>query len=301
MPKKNFSKKIRARFNMIVLASLLLFGIGTTVSLAKYLQTQSTNEKVGASATNASKPSEVFDLSIWKLTLPIDTKENGKSPDEIVQPELSTYTSDYFKLNSTRDAITFKSPAGGSTTGKSSYARSELRERKSTPFSFTSDCTELRKPEEACWSTSIGYHIMTIDQKITRIPTTKAHVVVGQIHDQPDDVTVFRLEGKTLFVDANRYSKPDIILTNNYELGTRFTVSFEVYDDQTIYYYNGQEVGSLPVKYKNGYFKAGMYVQSNEQNNQFGEVDIYDVKVCHASSKAAASSECGSITPSPTP
>ncbi len=31
----------------------------------------------------------------------------------------------------------------------------------------------------------------------------KPHIVAGQIHDADDDVIVFRLEGKKLFIDHN--------------------------------------------------------------------------------------------------
>ncbi len=300
------SKKLSKRISLFVAATLVLAGVASTFAVANIVQTQRQEASLAAQASVASQPSDVFNLSYWKLTLPIDTPQPG-DPDEIKQPQLATYTSQYFKLNDAKDAVTFYSPAGGDTTDGSSYARSELRERRdhSNPYTFASDCPDKDKVEEACWSTSSGYHIMTIDQKITHIPTTKPHVVVGQIHDNKDDVTVFRLEGKTLFVDANRYKKADIILTNNYQLGTRFTVAFEVVNDETTYYYNGQRVGSLPAKYTGGYFKAGMYVQSKEGKvngvQQYGEVEIYDVKVCHAANKEGCQNQQPNPTSFPTP
>lgn len=313
------SKKLTKRVSMFIAAGLVFVGVATTYSVANMVRTQRQNTNAAAQAIIPVYPADLLDLTYWKLTLPINTAHDG-DPDEIKQPELAQYPSlsdpsPYFKLNILKDAVIFYSPAGGDTTSSSSYPRSELRERRNTnnSYTYTSDCQATDKPNEACWSSTIGYHIMTIDQKITHIPTTKPHVVIGQIHDKSDDVTVFRLEGKKLFVDANRYNKPDIVLTDNYQLGTRFTVSFEVYNDVTYYYYNGQQVGSLPVKYNSGYFKAGMYVQSTEGivNGvlQYGEVEMYNLKVCHAASKSGCDGQLPppttfptpTITPTPTP
>lgn len=261
---------------------------------------------VYAAETGLTYPAELLDLRLWKLTLPINTASDPGDPDEIKQPRLATYTSQYFELNTPQTAVTFYSPAGGDTTSGSGYARSELRERRdfNNYYTFTDDCQATDKENEACWSSSDGYHIMTIDQTITHIPTTKPHVVVGQVHDDDDDNFVFRLEGKKLFVDANRYKKiigndGEIVLTENYELGTRFTIAFEVFNDTTIFYYNGQPAGSVPAAFHSGYFKAGMYVQSNEGVvngvQQYGSVDIYDLKVCHG----AAKTNCSHVQPAP--
>jgi hypothetical protein len=72
-------------------------------------------------------PSSILHLRNWKLTLPIDTEHNG-SPDEIKQPELETYSSQFLCLNARKDAVVFKAFTGGETTKGSNYPRSELRE-----------------------------------------------------------------------------------------------------------------------------------------------------------------------------
>ncbi|UQA57188.1 polysaccharide lyase family 7 protein [Polyangium aurulentum] len=221
-------------------------------------------------------PSDVLDLTNWKLTLPIDTSHAG-SPDEIKQPELTDYVlSPYFRLNATGDAVVFRAHTGGYTTSGSGYPRSELREMKNNGA------------DNASWSSSSGTHSMFIDQKITHLPVVKPHIVVGQIHDSSDDVIVFRLEDKKLFIDLNGNDGP--ILNSNYTLGTRFTVKFEVSNNQVKCYYNGALKYTYPKTFSGAYFKAGAYTQSSCQGDKqvagescsaYGEVEIYDVQILH--------------------
>ncbi len=290
------TKKYTKRVGLIFAAILVFAGVATTYAIAKKVQYEHQQSTLEAHAAEAQYPSQILDLSLWKLTLPI----NGAQ--EIKQPELNTYTSAYMKVNSSTTGITFYSPAGGDTTGGSNYARSELRERRNTQNAFsydTEDCPAKDKPSEACWSSYRGYHIMTIDQAITHIPVLKPEVVVGQIHDKPDDVVVFRLDNKRLYVniDNARFGGEDITLTDNYQLGTRFTVAFEVENNTTNFYYNGAYVGKMNGRYNGGYFKAGMYVQSTEatykNNGEYGQVDIFDLKVCHAADKSG----CKNVQP----
>jgi hypothetical protein len=300
MPKNTLkSKKLSKQLGLIVAAGLVFTGVVTTYAIAKKVQYDRQQASLAAQATQATYPSQILDLSFWKLTLPINNAE------EIKQPILATYTSQYMKVNANGTGVTFYSPAGGDTTGRSNYARSELRERRNTANEYTfdaQDCPAKDKPNEACWSSYKGYHFMSIDQAITNIPVIKPEVVVGQIHDKPDDVVVFRLDNKRLYVniDNDRFGGSDITLTDNYQLGTRFTVAFEVENNVTNFYYNGAYVGKMTGRYNGGYFKAGMYVQSREalekKNGAFGQVDIFGIKVCHAATKA----ECG-VTPTVPP
>ncbi len=289
-----------------IVAFLLVVGLITTYVFAQSLQRTNTYDQSRASETVAEYPSNLIDLNFWKLNIPVNTSEVDGDPDEINnegkpgQPVLNTYThNSFFKLNNNRSAVTFYSPAQGATTGGSKNPRSELRERRDISNEFTFDeegCQAQNKPKEACWSSFRGYHIMTVDQAVLEIPIKKPHVVVGQIHDLPDDVTVFRLEGKHLFVDTNRYnSAPDFTLTRDYNLGDRFSIAFEVENDVTAFYYNGQRVGQLNERYDSAYFKAGMYVQSTEGLPAGGKVDVYDLKVCHAATKDG----CSHVQPKP--
>lgn len=220
-------------------------------------------------------PSPVaIDLTNWKLTLPIGSSE---SPTEILQPKLANYNIDpwFIKVN---NGIRFRAPVNSVTTGGSNYPRSELREMTSNGS------------KRASWSSTQGTHTMFLDQAITAVPTTKKHVVAGQIHDADDDVIVIRLEYPNLYVNVdgdNRY-----VLDSNYTLGKRFSVKFEVMNGKTYVYYNDSlgPVYTLSKSYKGAYFKAGAYTQSNCDRegssticngNNYGEVIVYQATVSH--------------------
>lgn len=72
-------------------------------------------------------PGDVFDLSYWKITLPIDDNRDGK-PDEIDVRDLQDYShSDFFYLDE-EGRMVFVAPNKGTTTANTSNARSELRQ-----------------------------------------------------------------------------------------------------------------------------------------------------------------------------
>lgn len=221
-------------------------------------------------------PSAILDLRGWKLNVPEGIKTPGRS-DEYRNPELQTYVNkNWFHANAADDAVVFRATAGGTTTIGSGYPRSELREM-----------TEDGK-KNASWGSSAGTHTLFIEQRITHLPLKKPHIVVGQIHDDKDDVIVFRLEKNKLFVKMDDESGP--VLDDNYQLGTKFTVMFKVAEDQTECYYNGVLKFTYPKAFSNAYFKAGAYVQSSCQGKRkvegesceaYGEVEICKVWVKH--------------------
>jgi hypothetical protein len=176
--------------------------------------------------------------------------------------------------------------------------------------------------DEAAWSSTSGTHSMEIEQAVIKLPVAKPHVVVGQIHDAGDDVVVFRVEapkqgtsGNTkLYVNADGDAN-DVLLTDNYQLGTRFKVGFDVANGETKFTYNGQRVmknGSeaiLKKAYKGAYFKAGSYVQASctyasvghvKENCSgsipYAEVVVFKATVCHDGVCTG-----GTITPPGTP
>ncbi len=81
-----------------------------------------------ATAQNSTgTPGEVFDLSQWKITLPIDDNGDDK-PDEISVSQIQNYEhSDFFYLNED-DHLVFASPNKAATTANTSNTRSELRQ-----------------------------------------------------------------------------------------------------------------------------------------------------------------------------
>ena len=74
-------------------------------------------------------PSENFDLSAWKITVPFDRDGDGKA-DEIEEIELNAGWQDQevFYTDPVTGGMVFRTIPDGVTTRRSSYARSELRE-----------------------------------------------------------------------------------------------------------------------------------------------------------------------------
>src|SRR3989344_477099 len=217
--------------------------------------------------------SHPFDLTNWKLTLPIG---ESKNPKEMLQPELANYVIDPWFIPVT-GGLRFRAAVNGVTTGGSKYPRSELREM-----------TDNGK-NRASWSSKSGKHTMFLDQAITAVPQVKKHVVAGQIHNDDDDVIVIRLDYPVLYVNVD--GDNEYVLDSDYTLGKRFSVKFEVSEGQTRVYYNGsaEPVYTLSKEYSGGYFKAGSYTQSNCSKEEsascnesnFGEVVIYNLAVSH--------------------
>jgi hypothetical protein len=221
----------------------------------------------------ASLPSEVLELSNWKLTLPITGR--GDAPREVLQPELATFAIDpWFMVDAGGDAVVFRANAGGATTENSGYPRSELRE-----MAFDG-------AEEAAWATSEGTHTMTIVQSITAVPEAKPHVVAGQIHDSEDDVVMIRLEGERLFVEGGGGDELGE-LEPAYALGTVFTLVLAAHDGVIDIYYDDLDTPAVSIErdVDGCYFKAGAYTQSNEEQGDepdaYGEVVIRELVVVH--------------------
>ena len=241
--------------------------------------------------------SQVIDLSWWKITLPINNAM------EIYTPELLTYEIDpWIKLVQDQDgyAVQFRANHGGATTGGSKNPRSELREMMQN-YHFRNSRSAAK------WSNTSGVHEMWIKQKVTRLTSVKPHVVVGQVHDGGDDVTVFRIEGllgeggewgnngtpgvldthaKLWITDGN--NRHGYLVDPNYELGTVFTVKFIAHNGKVEYEYNGQRVPYVHNEsFSGAYFKLGNYTQShsgtapNETDDAYAQTYVYDYYIKH--------------------
>ncbi len=233
-------------------------------------------------AGGGSLPSQVLNLTNWKITLPEPVGQQI-SPTEIKQPQLANYTDQWFKVTPQKDGVIFRAPVNGAHTSGSSYPRSELREMINNGLG------------QAAWSNSSGVHTMAIDQAITAVPQTKKHVVAGQIHDASDDVIVIRLELPNLYVNVGTNppggNQHVATLDANYTLGKRFTVKFEATGGKTNIYYNGAPIPAytLTRSYSGAYFKTGAYTQSNCSTetsgacvaSNYGEVVVYRATVTH--------------------
>lgn len=215
-------------------------------------------------------PADVLDLSNWYEGLPIG--DDGE-PKNVYQPELATYHVDpWFTTTEDCSGVRFRAAVNGVTTSGSSYPRSELR--------------EMNGDDKASWSSTEGTHTMVIKEAVTHEPNDKPQVVAGQIHGSDDDISVFRLEGSSLYVtngDDSNYK----LVTDDYTLGTPFEAKFVVSDGTIKAYYNGDLVTTLSKDFDGAYFKAGAYTQANCDksdpcsDDNYGEVIIYDLTVTH--------------------
>jgi hypothetical protein len=232
---------------------------------------------VGPPATAATPatctyPAEVLNLTNWKITLPIGSDEK---PTEIKQPALQTYAkSPWFVPSSDCMSVRFRAAVNGVTTSGSSYPRSELREMANNGT------------ENASWSTTSGTHTLVVDEAFTHLPNDKPQLVGAQIHDANDDVTVFRLEGTKLYI-TNGDTTHHKLVTDNYQLGTRFEAKFVVSGGKIKAYYNGVLQTTISSSGSGNYFKTGAYTQANCGNSDpcedgnYGEVVLYNVTVTH--------------------
>ncbi len=213
-------------------------------------------------------PAQVLDLNNWYIGLPFG------GPQNVYQPELANYRIDpWFTANSDCASVRFRAPVNGVTTSGSSFARSELRETVGSTH--------------AAWNSESGTHTMEIEQAITHLPDLRKFIVAGQIHNTSEYFLYTRLEYPRLFISGNGIVGPT--LDANYTLGKKFTIKYVVAGGNVNVYYNkgASPVFTYPKKSSTLYFKAGAYVQSNcsyESNcneNNYGEVEIYKLSVTH--------------------
>jgi len=161
--------------------------IGTTALLAA----------VSVSATAMAKddvvPADKFDLSEWKITVPVD-KNKDKKPDDIDVKQLKKYSHpDFFYLDE-NGGLVFASPNKALTTKNTTNTRSELRQmirgtktKYSTHGPQNNFAVLARKDSDKFGR--VGGRLdatLKVDHVATRAgnPDTKAafSAVVGQIH-----------------------------------------------------------------------------------------------------------------------
>jgi hypothetical protein len=232
----------------------------------------------------AAVPSQVLDLTNWKLTLPIDAKGGTTGTAvEIKAPNFAGYQhAPWFTVNSAGDAVDFRANVEGATTSGSHYPRSELRE-------MTNSGTA-----EAAWSTKgTSVNILTAQEAVLHLPSAKAQTVTAQIHNSSSDVIEILADGTHPNADGTirlcyRFggSTQPTHLDDHYKLGTKFALKITAGSGRISIAYNN--VTKTTVKYSGSglYFKAGDYTQSNlskgDAAGAYGEVAIYAVAATHS-------------------
>jgi hypothetical protein len=223
----------------------------------------------------ANVPGDVLDLKRWKLTLPV--KGGDGKVKEIPASDLTTFKdSKFFFVNAEKTGVVFRTFHGGFTTPGSKNPRTELREMAGSGS------------EKAAWKGGSGTHTMSLTGQVNRLTRVKPHLVIAQIHGKEDDMTVFRVEGKKLWITDGDDPHGHLV-TDDFRLGTRYSLKIEVSGGKTSYWYNGDKIDfTLPNDDSGNYFKAGSYLQSNpesasgESNDEFAEAVIFELTVSHS-------------------
>ena len=231
-----------------------------------------------------SRPSDVLKLENWKLTLPVkpasgvDTKKNGDA-FEVFPKALAKFADSRCFFVGDDGGVVTQVHHRDLTTKGSKNPRCELREMKG-------------EDSELDFKGRSGTHTLVVEGQVNRLTKKTKTVVLAQVHDQKkpksDDVTVFRLENKRLYVTDANHSHAHTV-TENFKLGTRYTLKIEVKKGEVRYWYNGELVDfTLKVDDVKMYFKAGNYLQSNEDSapdeskDEFSEVVLYSVTTTHS-------------------
>jgi type 1 glutamine amidotransferase len=211
-----------------------------------------------------TKASSRFELSHWKLTLPIRAFGNGRgSPLEISAAQLSAgyIHADYFHF-SPDEAMVFWCPVNGATTENTEYPRTELR--------------EVLDPadDNVCWAAP-GTHVLSARCRVSEVPSSQK-VIIGQIHGYSGKARPLiklqffngRIES---LVKENASKGGDLKLTfPEVGLDKEFDYEIKLQDGLLSATVNGT-TQTVNVFEKDPewarqslYFKAGAYVQDNE-------------------------------------
>jgi poly(beta-D-mannuronate) lyase len=137
-------------------------------------------------------PGDNFDLSHWKITLPINNAEEHSAAELVAGYE----NPDFFFTDPDTGGMVFKAPNLGDTTGGSTYARSELREMLNPTGSATAHNNNWVTSTSSSTARSAAGGVdgtmnatLTVDHVSTTGDSTKwGRVIVGQIHGPDSEV-----------------------------------------------------------------------------------------------------------------
>lgn len=252
--------------------------------------------------------SDRFNLSNWKITLPVDSKGNISGTAVEVQ-KLSNYESNYF-WDAPDGAMVFRASVDGATTSGSKYARSELR--------------EMKGDDRAAWKLSEG-GTMTATLKVDEVPTrtdgSGGKIVIGQIHGEDHElIRLYYEKGSVYFVNDRAGSgnkETSFTFKNaqgeqpNISLGEKFSYLIDARGNTLMVkiYADGKEYSSVTNinsvwQSDQFYFKAGVYLGVNETTGKgHGQASFYGLDFSHKAGEGMGGwkSDVSSPPPSDTP
>ena len=231
--------------------------------------------------------SDNFDLTNWKLTLPVNKRGKDKGEAHEIT-DLENYELDGYFYDAADGAMVFRAGADDATTTSGGYARNELR--------------ELNGDQLAFWNLQEG-GTLTATLKIDEMPVlkddTNGRFIVGQIHGIEEElVRLYYDDGAVYF--ANENAGPNDLETSfalrNAEGLTPSIAPGEIFSYEITaradilavrVYYEGELYESTT--YINDvwlsdafYFKAGIYMGVNKENGSGeGQVSFYGLDFSH--------------------
>nr|WP_321979751.1 polysaccharide lyase family 7 protein [uncultured Cohaesibacter sp.] len=230
--------------------------------------------------------SDNFDLSAWKLNLPIDF-DGGTDGRARTISKLDGYESEYF-YDAEDGAMVMRASVDGATTGNARYARTELREKDGD--------------ESAAWYLSEG-GTMTATLRIDEAPVWEngedGKIVIGQVRGTVDELVRLYWDNGSVYYYSEHSGSEDKTLkftfTNedgdepSISKGEIFSYQIEVRDDEikVVIYADGDvyiSETSITDHWTNEplNFKAGCYLQLNESmGSGTGQVSFYGLDYSH--------------------
>jgi len=205
-------------------------------------------------------PGDNFDLGAWKL----QTLSNLDSSKIEVNP-INTYTSNFFYTNSADNSMVFRVPSNGGTTTNASYPRVELRQMTAGANWALSDTNE---------------HYLTAQCRVMEVAQVKPKVIIGQIHGSESNSEMLKIRW-TGYVDGNCFiearfqtndnvgSEYGVILASGLSLGDTVNYTVTMIEGVVTVTINGNSASQTYTSpyygtTDNYYFKAGSYIQWNE-------------------------------------
>lgn len=215
-------------------------------------------------------PTQLFDLSNFKLTLPVDSSGGAKGPAATISTKdlVAGYASEYFQAGPS-GTLDFFAPTNGATTtpgSGSDHTRSELR--------------ELYTPTETEWTNRIG-GTLSATCHVLQAPRDSSHsVTIGQIHSLSGILLILGYSERRQEVEARVYSSPKSSNATAYVMRTKVKIGDRIA-------YSIQWIGSTLSVTVNGttknwdtasswnnepvYFKLGAYSSAPDSGNPPGD------------------------------
>lgn len=261
---------------------------------------------------------DVFELSNWKITLPVDSDYfddpgadyTDGTAVEVKGDEFEGFeAAEFFYYDDDEEAMIFRAPADGAkTSANTTYARSELR--------------EMDGDDNAAWSLSEG-GTLSATLKVTELAKEDdgdaGRVVIGQIHGEDDELVRLYYDANGELYFANEITDDDNVDDSevkfyfenssgesaNVALGETFSYNIDVSDEKLTVevsidgeVYSAVETDGIdPSNIVDAwsddsfYFKAGVYQGVNNQDGHSSEgtgaaeAAFYDIDFDHEDGK----------------